>query len=226
VKFALAAVPASQLWAKPNSNFGGVHVGINAPYSFRGMPGDADSVLKDITDLGLSFVELRSQPVEGSFGAPVDAAFARMRNPTPEQQEQQRAAMAALEKWRLSASMDQFKSFRKKWDDAGVAIEIVKFDAVDRMKDEVVAYAFQLAKNLGAKAISCEIPVSKTEWLGKLAAEHKMPVAYHGHGRQQPRSLRRPGQLGASHVVLQVQLHQPRHRPLYRRQQHVADSLH
>lgn len=182
VKLALAAVPASQAWAKPNSTFGGVHVGINAPYSFHGMPADAEAVLKDLLDLGLSFVELRSQPVEGSFGAPVAAALTRLRNPTPEQAEAQRTAIAALEKWRLSASMDQFKQFRKKWEDAGVAIEIVKFDAVDKMKDEVVAYAFQLAKTLGAKAISCEIPVSKTEWLGKLATEHKMRVAYHGHG--------------------------------------------
>ena len=56
VKIGLAALPAARLLAKPDSKFGGVQIGINAPYSFHGMPGDADSVLKDLTELGLSAV--------------------------------------------------------------------------------------------------------------------------------------------------------------------------
>lgn len=180
-KTVLAALPFPLL-AKPNSNFGGVHVGINAPYSFRGMPGGADDVLKYLLELGLSTVELRSQPIEGAFGAPIPAGGGPRRNATPEQQEAARASAGALEKWRLSAPVNRYQEFRKKWNDAGVAIDIVKFDGVDRMKDEVVAYAFALAKSVGAKAVSCEIPVSKTKWLGELAAEHKMKVGYHGHG--------------------------------------------
>jgi sugar phosphate isomerase/epimerase len=49
------------------------------------------------------------------------------------------------------------------------------------MKDEVVDYAFGLAKALGARAISCEIPLSRTAWLGEFATKHKMMVGYHGH---------------------------------------------
>jgi sugar phosphate isomerase/epimerase len=186
-KIALAGLPL-RLLAKPDSRFGGVHIGINAPYSFRGLPSGADDVLKYLLDLGLSAVELRSQPVEASFGAPISTrmfgpgAGARRTPPSPEQEAAARASAEALEKWRLSAPMEKFKEFRKKWEDAGVAIEIVKFDGVDRMKDEVVAYAFNLARALGARAVSCEIPVSKTQWLGALAAEHKMMVGYHGHG--------------------------------------------
>ena len=189
-KLALAGLPL-RLFARPDSRFGGVHVGINAPYSFRGMPPGADDVLKNLLDLGLSAVELRSQPVESSLGAPIPAGRfgpgaaaggGRRTPPTPEQEAAARASAEALEKWRLSAPLEKFKEFRRKWQDAGVAIEIVKFDGVDRMKDEVVAYAFNLAKALGAKAVSCEIPVSKTKWLGELAAQHKMMVGYHGHG--------------------------------------------
>jgi sugar phosphate isomerase/epimerase len=44
-----------------------------------------------------------------------------------------------------------------------------------------VDYAFNLAKALGARAISCEIPLSKTQWLGEFATKHKMMVGYHGH---------------------------------------------
>ncbi len=175
-KIALAAVPAAlpfTLTAKPNSKFGGIQIGVNAPYSFHGMPSGAEDVLRYVTDLGLSAVELRSQPVEAFLGAPT--AY-----PTPRPAVDGQAE--ALEKWRLGASLDKFKEFRKKYNDAGVAIEIVKFDAVDKMKDEVVDYAFGVAKALGAKALSCEIPVSKTKWLGEFAAKHKFMVGYHGHG--------------------------------------------
>lgn len=164
---ALVALPASLL-AKPDSRWGGVQIGINVPYSYRGLPGSADDILQMTTGLGLSAVELRSQPVEAFLGAPDSSSIRAPR--TPE-----------LEKWRLAASMEKFKEFRKKYEDAGIAIQIVKFDGVDKMKDEVVDYAFNVAKALGAHALSCEIPLSKTEWMGSFATKHKMLVGYHGH---------------------------------------------
>ena len=183
-KIALAALPV-RLLAKPDSKFGGVQIGINAPYSFHGMPGDAEAILKYMTELGLSAVELRSQPVEAFFGAPVSTRLGPPPGPrtppTAEQQSARRAAAEELEKWRLSAPIDKFQEFRKKYEDAGITIEIVKFDGVEKMKDEVVDYAFGLAKTLGAKAISCEIPVSRTKWLGEFAEKHRMMVGYHGH---------------------------------------------
>jgi hypothetical protein len=166
-RLALAALPASLL-SKPDSKWGGVQIGINVPYSYRGLPGSAEDVLIMTTGLGLSAVELRSQPVEAFFGAPDSSSIRAPR--TPE-----------LEKWRLAASIDKFKEFRKKYEDAGLAIQIVKFDGVDKMKDEVVDYAFGVAKALGAHALSCEIPLSKTEWMGKFATKHKLMVGYHGH---------------------------------------------
>ncbi|HEY3442021.1 MAG TPA: TIM barrel protein [Paludibaculum sp.] len=186
-KMALAALPASRLMAKPNSKFGGVQIGINAPYSFRGRPADADSVLKDLLALGLSDVELRSQPVEQFFGAPKYVRAGR--NATPEQL----ASVEALQKWRLAAPMSKFKEFRKTWKDAGVNIGVIKFDGVDAMSNDVADYAFQFAKALGARAISCEIPVSKTKWFGEFAAKHKFMVGYHGHANiTDPEAFGRP----------------------------------
>ena len=187
-KLALAALPVS-LAGKPNSKFGGVQVGINAPYSFHGLPGGAEDVQKYVVDLGLSAVELRSQPVEEFLGCPIHYNTSSTPRPkTPPSAEEQAAQRAeaeakaqAVEKWRLSARMEQFQAFRKKYEDAGIAIQVVKFDGVDKMKDEVVDYAFTLAKALGARAISCEIPLSKTPWLGEFAAKHQMMVGYHGH---------------------------------------------
>ena len=69
-KLAIAALPATSLLAKPNSKFGGVQIGINAPYSYQKMQADADEVLQITTGLGISALELRTQPVEASLGAP------------------------------------------------------------------------------------------------------------------------------------------------------------
>ena len=199
-KLALAALPISRLLAKPNSKFGGVQVGINAPYSFRGMPGTADDILKYMLQLGLNGVELRSQPVEGFLGAPVVPPAARPRRAAAHARAGGRAQSrrrTILQKWRLSLSTDRMKTFRKKYEDAGIPIDIVKFDGINTMPDDVVDYCFNLAKTLGARYISCEIPVSRTKRLGGFADKHKMMVGYHGHGNvTDPEAFGQAGELG------------------------------
>ena len=82
--------------------------------------------------------------------------------------------------------MDKVKTFRKQYEDAGVRIEIVKFDGIYAMADEEIDYAFTLARTLGAKAISCEMSVDDTKRLGQFADKHKMMVGYHGHAAATP----------------------------------------
>src|SRR5512133_3481985 len=110
-KVALAAFPVSRLLAKPNSKFGGVQVGINAPYSFRGMPGKAEDIVKYMQQLGLSGVELRSQPVEGWMGAPAIPGGGR--NQTPEQRAAGEQATAHQTQRRQSAAVLWVKKIRK-----------------------------------------------------------------------------------------------------------------
>lgn len=209
-KLALAALPAANLFAKPNSKWGGVQVGINAPYSFTRMSGTADKILEYMDKLNLSATELRLQPVEAFLGAPGVYASANDapgrggaagggaragsggargaggggggRAPlTPEQIAQQKAAADALTNWRLSLSMDKIKAFRKKYEDAGVLIEIVKIDNFGSFSDDVTDYFFTVAKNLGAKALSTEGRLQDVQRLGQFAARHKMMIGYHGH---------------------------------------------
>ncbi len=206
---ALAALPAAGLLAKPNSKFGGVQIGIIAPYSFRGMPGNVDDLLKNIVQLGLSAVEMQSEPVEAFAGAPASGrggfpggAGGRGPGPggapgagpgggpggrggrgtmTPEQQAAMRARAEDLRKWRLSASMDKFKALRKKFEEAGVSMDIVKFGLNADMPDDEIDYCFQVAKALGCRFITCEPPVSQTRRIGAFAERHRMMVGYHGH---------------------------------------------
>jgi sugar phosphate isomerase/epimerase len=131
-------------------------------------------------------VECRTQPIEEAMGSPAagkpPAPTGAGRAPlTPEQKAEQDALAASLRKWRLAVTPDQMKACRKKFEDAGILIQIMKVDSINGMDDDVVDYCFVLAKALGAHAISCEIPLSRTKWLGPFADKHKMMVGYHGH---------------------------------------------
>jgi sugar phosphate isomerase/epimerase len=219
---------------KPNSVFGGVNVGIIAPYAFRGTAGNVNDILSAMLKLGLSAVEMQAEPVEAYAGAPSrgrggrdgrgrrggrrgeggpaeagrgeqsrgvpatgrdgqrgergegrrgEGGGRRGRGapPTTEEIAARRAAGEEMRKWRLSQSMSKFEELRKKYNDAGVSIDIVKFGLGSAMTDDEVDYCFQVAGALGCKAITCEPPVSETKRLGQFAAKHKIRLGYHNH---------------------------------------------
>ena len=192
-RLALAALPASDLLlgprlfaaATPNSKFAGVQVGLNVPYNFGNNSMSGDETLARCVELGISAIELRSQPVEAFLESP-PAPRGGGRTAAPEQAAAQRAATETLRTWRASVSMDRVKAFRKKYDDAGVRIDIVKYDGIYAMSDGEIDYAFTLARTLGARAISCEMSVDETKRLGRFADKHDMIVGYHGHAAATP----------------------------------------
>ncbi len=159
--------------AKPDSKVAGVLIGMNVPYNFGGNFVPADEVLKNCLELGISGVELRTQPVEIALGAPLkDTKTAKGKDST-----------SAMRTWRESADLSRAKEFGKKWSDAGVLIEIVKVDGIFKMSDAEIDYAFNLGKALGARALSTEIAHSDEELkrVGSFADKHKFPIGYHGH---------------------------------------------
>lgn len=184
-KLALAAPAAAALAAKPDSRFGGVEVGVIAPYSFHGMPDDAESLLKDIVELGLGSVEMQSPPFEKLAGAPIPERGPRRgprRPPTAEEIAERREAAAKLRKWRLSASMDKFKEFVRLYEDAGVKVPLIKFGELGRdSSDDELEYFFEVAKAMGVRGVTCEPPLSKTKRLGEFATRHKTMLYFHGH---------------------------------------------
>jgi len=100
---------------------------------------------------------------------------------TPEQEAAQKAAAEETRKWRAGVSLDKVKQFRKKFEDAGVLIEIIKWDGIFGFSDDELDYAFQVSKALGARALSSEISIGQTKRVGQFADKHKMQVGYHGH---------------------------------------------
>src|SRR4051794_3929390 len=94
-KMALAGIPAGAVLLdsevlraanKPNSKWAGVQVGMNVPYNFGTTPAlSGDEILQKCIDLGVSGVELRSQPVEAFLGVPANLVPARGRGtPAPD----------------------------------------------------------------------------------------------------------------------------------------------
>jgi sugar phosphate isomerase/epimerase len=201
-KLALSAIPAARLLnhsalafqGKPNSKVRGVMIGMNVPYNFGGRTAPVEEIIDKCVQLGVSGLELRTQPVEAFLGLPADVVTAAAppggRNaapPTPEQDAARKAAVEQLRQWRVSVPMEKVKAVRKKFEDAGILIEIVKVDGIFNMTDDVLDYQFQLAKNLGARAISTEIAHEGPARLGKFADKHQMMVGYHGHTETGPK---------------------------------------
>jgi len=184
-QLALTMIPAARILgdvslfaqAKPNSKVNGVQIGLNVPYSFGGRNMEADELLKKCVDVGVSALELRSQPIETFMGAPKELVDGRGTDP---------AVMEALTKWRLAAPMDKAKEFRKKYNDAGVLIEIMKVDGIFAYSDAALDYVFNLAKAVGARAISTEIAEDGPKRVGEFADKHQLMVGYHGHTKTGP----------------------------------------
>jgi sugar phosphate isomerase/epimerase len=190
-RLALFGLPAARLFSGIRPRYAGLQIGLNVPYSFGNNNMNADDVLKNCVQLGVGALELRSQPVEAFMGAPAPVAGAGRGADSTAKAAAATVARAGAERlrdWRLATSPDGGKAFRKKYEDAGVKIEIVKFDNIYAMTDGELDFAFGLAKNLGARAISCEISTKDDDLrrVGSLADKHRMMVGYHGHTKVTP----------------------------------------
>jgi len=184
--------------SKPNSNFNGVQIGA-ITYSFRALPSSADDILGYLVKVGLSSTEMMSGPVEEFAGAPSATQIprqARGTKMTEEQRAQMQAAREAqakeLVKWRQSPPWEKFKEFRRKYNNEGVAINIIKFDNLGRMSDVELDYALNAAKTLGAKGITCEISEDTAKRVGPWADKHKIMVGFHNHTQVNSQSFDMP----------------------------------
>lgn len=207
---AVAALRSAALFAqgKPNSRFSGVQIGVITPYSYHGLPNDAESLLKFMVADNISATEIQCPPVEEWAGAPKSPAMGMPRPAapptgapvgverqrpqlTPEQVAAQKAHLAAMTEWRLSAPMSKFEAFRKMYNNAGVSIYGFKLGLTMEMPDAEFDYAFKVCKALGANELTMEMPdgnTALTKKIGDFAAKHKVWVGYHAHLQATPKT--------------------------------------
>jgi sugar phosphate isomerase/epimerase len=91
------------------------------------------------------------------------------------------AAAKKLGEWRKMVPMSKAGELRKKYEESGVFINIVKFDGISDLSDEELDYSFTLARTLGATAVSGEFSIPATKRLVEAADRNKMFVGFHGH---------------------------------------------
>ncbi len=198
-KMAAAAFPAASLPAKPNSKFNGVQIGA-ITYSFRALPSTAQDLLKYCVELGINSIELMGEAAEAYAGAP---SSGRGRGPggpgggrggraplTPQQQEAIRQAAEERKNWRLSVSLDKYRTLRSMYNEAGVNIGIVKLPLAANLSDDEFEYVFTVAKTLGANHITMELPADGelSKRIGLFADKHKVYIGYHNHTQVNERS--------------------------------------
>jgi hypothetical protein len=218
----LAGAAAAAFRSAGRADFGGVEIGIIS-YSFRQISYKPDDVIKGMKFLGLSVLELEQAFFEEHLGAPHDPTGggrpalagsavaggpfgtapprstdeAAMRTkPVDENDPATKAIRADLRKWRSSPPWDKVRALRRSFNDAGIDVRIVKFPELGglEMTDEEVDYCFQFAKTMGAKAITCEPPLSQTKRVGRFANKHELVVGFHGHSNaKNPETFGRAG---------------------------------
>jgi len=168
-----------------------------APFSFRGLPGSAEDILGYLLKLGMNSVELQNAPFEQYAGAPSSPplSFQRGTQLTPEQQAEMQAVRTQyaedLRKWRLSSShMSKFAELRRKFNEEGVEIRLVKFDTFDgTTPQEEMDYCFGAAKELGARAMTTGLTAEKAKILGPFADKHQFWVGLHNQNHIDPVEL-------------------------------------
>ncbi|MBQ5704417.1 MAG: twin-arginine translocation signal domain-containing protein, partial [Alistipes sp.] len=169
-----------------NSNFHGVKIGC-ITYSWRSMPANTvDEIIAYCKEANMGSLELMSNDLERVLGVPENPqqrimAEARAKMPapkpgerparpqlTPEQQAEIDKYNADLKAWRVNMDMAKVEAVRKKFNDAGIEIHIVKF-APANWSDEEIEYACKATKAMGAKAITQEISLEAAQKLAPFA---------------------------------------------------------
>jgi len=164
---AQVAVPAV---AAINSRLSGVQIGAQS-YSFRDRP--LEAMIAAMVEVGLGECELWQGHVEP-------------RSSSPDRR-------AELRKWRTTVPLDYFTAIRRKCDAAGIFIAAYNYSFRDDFTDEEIQRGFEMARAVGAKALTASSTVSVTRRVAPVAAKYKMMVGMHGHDNlADPNEFARP----------------------------------
>lgn len=165
----------------------GVQIGA-ITYSWRSMPSTPADLIKYCQQAGITSLELMGNVAEEYVGAPAGPAFpSNFREMSEEERaefQKKRAVHAeAMTAWRINeASPEKYKELKALFDEAGIHIHTVKFSPAN-WSDEEIDYAFESAKQLGAKGVTNEIGHDAAKRLGPFAEKHDMYAVFHNHGQ-------------------------------------------
>ena len=156
--------------ARADSTIYGVQIGAQS-YSFRDRP--LDGCIAALREIGLSECELWQGHVEPR----ISGAGRR----------------EALRNWRTTTPLAEFSNIGKKFAGAGIELSAYNYSFRDDFSDDEIERGFEMAKALGARAITASSTVSATKRVAPVAARHEMLVGMHGHDNlADPNEFARP----------------------------------
>jgi sugar phosphate isomerase/epimerase len=145
--------------------FGAGRGGANAELAPNGCPANSPAGSDSLQKAGLA-------PARGGRGGPGGG-----RAMTPEQE----AAQKAAADWKMAANASTWKGVRKKFNDAGIDVQILCYNMSNTIKDDEIEYAFQMARDMGVRAISCSATVTVAKRVAPFADKYKIMWGGHGH---------------------------------------------
>ncbi|MGA2591571.1 MAG: sugar phosphate isomerase/epimerase family protein [Bryobacteraceae bacterium] len=170
-RVALASLPLARASAKLDSRVHGVLIGAQS-YSFRDRP--LDAAIQAFVAVGLSECELSMGHVEPE----------QPRGPEGRE---------ALRKWRLTVPLDEIRSIRRKFDQAGIQLYAYAYNIHDDFTDDEIARGFEMAQALGVKYITSSATLSVSRRVAPLAEKYQIVVGMHGHSNiRDPNEFAKP----------------------------------
>jgi sugar phosphate isomerase/epimerase len=142
--------------AKPNSKINNVQIGVQS-YSLRDRP--LDQAVEGMVKAGISSCELWQGHIEP------------------------KVSREELRKWRLGASLTDYKAVRTKFDRAGIKLYAYNYSFRDDFTDEEIERGFQMAKALGTNIITASATVSVAKRVDQYAKKYGIYVGMHNHSK-------------------------------------------
>lgn len=149
-----------------NSRIRGVLIGVQS-YSFRDR--SLDDAIEAMAKIGIGSCELWQGHLE-----PQDLQAKVYKGDA-------QAARDALRRWRLTTPLDHFKAVRRKFEQAGIDLYAYNLSFRDDFSDAEIERGFQIARALGAKAITASSNVTTARRVDAYARRYRMRVGLHNH---------------------------------------------
>jgi sugar phosphate isomerase/epimerase len=149
---------------KINSTFSGVLLGSQS-YSFRDRP--LDELIKGMVAVGLGSCELWQGHVE-----PRELSA---------KQYSSKDAREELRKWRLTTPLSEFRAIGNKFAAAGIELFAYNLSFREDFTDEEIDRGFQMARAMGAKAMTASSTVPTAKRVDGFARRYRMRVGMHNH---------------------------------------------
>lgn len=163
---------------KINSTFNGVTIGAQS-FSFRDRT--LDEAIDAMKLIGIGSCELWSGHME-----PL-RELRRAEN-----------GREKLRAYRLETPLGKFEEIGEKFHEAGIALNALNYSFRDDFTDEEIARGFEMAKAMGAKAITASSTVSVAKRVNPVAKRYGMLVGMHNHSRIRENEFATPKDFAAA----------------------------